>query len=147
MKNIIFILMLLSLWGCKDAKEELVFFPISKECQPRLDKFVQDTKEKYLNEDARVYAQYEFFNFKYSISNAYIGTVKIFGTNLTHDLKESLANTSSALCVRTEQMVSENSILGFRGMREYLLTNLEDGETATVRKQGDEIVVSITKPL
>lgn len=145
MNKFIPVLILLSLLGCKDRAEEIAFFPVSQECKAKLDQHLFNLKQQYASEGVKVFSQFEYFKLNFPVSSPYIGTVKIFGNNLDHNSKESIANVSSSLCVRTEQMGSENSILGFRGIREYLLTNLKEGETGSIKKQGNKFVVSITK--
>ena len=145
MRKILLTLILILLTGCKDSAEEIAFFPISKECKPRLDQFLLEIKQQYGAEDTKVYVQFDYFNLSFPISNPYIGTARIFGKKLNQGSKESIANVSSALCARTESIEVESDLLGFRGMKDYLLSNLKDGETASVQKQGNKIVVSITK--
>jgi hypothetical protein len=145
MRKILLTLTLILLAGCKDSAEEITFFPISKECKPRLDQFLKETNQQYGTEDIKVHVQYDYFKLSFPISNPYIGTARIFGEKLNQVSKESIANVSSALCARTESIEVESDFLGIRGMRNYLLSNLDDGETASVQKKGNKIVVSITK--
>ena len=145
MKNLLLTLTFLSLLGCNDSPEEFAFFPVSKECKPNLEQFLKDTSKRYGAEGGKVYAQFDYFKLNLPVPNPYIASVKIYGEKLSRASMESVANASTAFCARTESMESEDTLIGFRGLREYLLNNLNDGETASVKKQGNKIVVSVTK--